>query len=53
MPTYTYRCEECEHRFIHFHKSLAKLDKVTCPICESEKVTKVWDDPGSIKLTIK
>lgn len=39
MPTYTYRCQECHHRF-EILLTYAEYDhaKVTCPVCNSENV---------------
>jgi putative FmdB family regulatory protein len=41
MPTYTYRCEKCHHRFEKF-LTYAEYDNanVKCPVCGSEHVNR-------------
>jgi|TARA_E500000331_G_C17055081_1_gene625706 putative FmdB family regulatory protein len=39
MPTYTYKCIECDHIFDEFHLMSETIDK--CVKCDSEHVTKV------------
>jgi len=43
MPTYDYRCENCDERFSKFYKTYAAYDSATtlCPNCESEAVSRV------------
>lgn len=37
MPLYGFTCENCQEEFEEL-VSVSKLDEVTCPECESEKV---------------
>ena len=39
MPTYTYKCIECDHIFDEFRLMSETIDK--CVKCDSEHVTKV------------
>lgn len=40
MPTYTYKCESCEHQFDAFQRmSDAKL--TDCPECEQKALVKI------------
>ena len=44
MPTYDYRCKECEHLFEEVHmmdNHLAPTQK-PCPKCGKKEVTKSW-----------
>lgn len=42
MPMYEYRCGDCSAKFEQFQKTLTSGEKVACPRCESEKVTKLF-----------
>jgi putative FmdB family regulatory protein len=33
MPTYVYRCRECDHQFEHFEKMSSKRRSRKCPVC--------------------
>ncbi len=37
MPTYDFRCQECDHKFTVM-VSISEKDQVKCPNCGSEKV---------------
>ena len=37
MPTYDFRCQECDHKFTVM-VSISEKDKVKCPNCGSGKV---------------
>ena len=40
MPTYTYKCKECEHQF-DIRQSMSD-DKLTeCPVCEKKTLGKI------------
>jgi len=43
MPTYDYRCEDCDSRFSKFFKTYAAYDAATpqCPNCESASISRV------------
>jgi putative FmdB family regulatory protein len=43
MPSYDYRCKDCQRRFSLFYKTYAEYDEAakTCPHCGSESVTRL------------
>ncbi|MFA7468626.1 MAG: zinc ribbon domain-containing protein [Desulfotomaculaceae bacterium] len=41
MPTYDYRCSDCENKFTVM-VSLSDKDKVTCPSCQSKKIEQLF-----------
>ncbi len=42
MPTYEYRCEECQMEFpLIMTISEHEQEKVTCPECKSDKVVQI------------
>lgn len=47
MPTYVFRCEECNNtfeRFISF-AHLANPPEILCPQCASQRIQRVWTAP--------
>jgi putative FmdB family regulatory protein len=41
MPTYSYKCNDCETKYDVFHKKIDMEIEVKCPICESEDSKKL------------
>jgi putative FmdB family regulatory protein len=41
MPTYVYKCSDCNNKFEVFHKSTNSAEEVKCPDCGSEKSEKM------------
>ncbi len=41
MPTYNYRCNECNTKYEIFHKVKENPDDVICPSCKSKSSTKL------------
>ncbi len=43
MPSYEFRCQECDNRFTLFYKSYGAYDEATpiCPNCDSEKLSRL------------
>lgn len=41
MPTYDFRCNQCQHRFSQF-VALKDKDRVTCPQCQSQDVSQLF-----------
>lgn len=39
---YEYKCGDCSAKFEQFQKSLTSSERVECPKCHSEKVTKLF-----------
>lgn len=47
MPTYVFRCDECQNvfeRFISF-ANLASPPEILCPQCASQRIQRVWTAP--------
>jgi putative FmdB family regulatory protein len=47
VPTYVFRCDECNNtfeRFISF-AHLANPPKILCPQCASQRIQRVWTAP--------
>jgi putative FmdB family regulatory protein len=45
VPTYEYRCLDCDHKFIEvLTVSEHEKHKAKCPKCKSEKVEQVFSD---------
>ena len=42
MPVFEYKCSSCNTKFEVLHKSSVNQDKVTCPDCNSKKITKLF-----------
>lgn len=45
MPTYDYKCTECEHCFELFKRSMGDPDPESCPECKG-KVRRAWSSPA-------
>ena len=45
MPTYDYKCKECEKVFEVFRRFSELDEEVKCPNCGSEKTEKVFSIP--------
>ena len=41
MPTYAYKCEECDTKFEYFHKTQENIEDVNCPTCNSTSLKKL------------
>lgn len=41
MPTYDFRCADCNHKFSVF-VTISERDKVICPECGSKKVEQLF-----------
>jgi putative FmdB family regulatory protein len=41
MPTYVYKCSDCETKYEIFHKSSEKSEDIKCPECGSKKSDKL------------
>lgn len=49
MPTYTYKCNECEHQFDIIQK--ISEDKLTdCPECEKKALEKIISAGGGVQF---
>ncbi|GMU87721.1 MAG: hypothetical protein AMXMBFR48_29620 [Ignavibacteriales bacterium] len=48
MPMYEYKCNECSAKFEQFQKSLASSQRIECPQCKSEKVTKLFSSFAAV-----
>lgn len=46
MPTYAYKCEECNTRYEVFHKVKEETDSIICPNCSSHAYRKVMSVTG-------
>ncbi len=47
MPTYVFRCDECNNvfeRFISFSQ-LANPPEIVCPQCAGQRIQRVWTAP--------
>lgn len=47
MPTYVFRCDECDNvfeRFISFSQ-LANPPEILCPQCTGRRIQRVWTAP--------
>ena len=49
MPTYSYRCKNCDHAF-DIHQAFSDDALKTCPSCGEERLRKVF---GSVGVTFK
>ena len=41
MPTYAYKCNDCDTKYEVFHKTKEIVSDVKCPTCESENSRKI------------
>ena len=41
MPVFEYKCSSCNVKFEVLHKSSVNQDEVSCPDCDSKKITKL------------
>jgi len=41
MPTYAYKCNDCETKYEVFHKTIQQEAQVECPSCHSENSKKL------------
>lgn len=41
MPTYSYKCNDCNTKYDVFHKTIKFETKVKCPSCESDNSQKL------------
>lgn len=46
MPIFEYECKDCAHKFEFLH--LSRNEKVNCPECNSERVTRLFSVFGYI-----
>jgi putative FmdB family regulatory protein len=42
MPVFEYKCSSCNTKFEVLHKSSVNQEEVSCPECESHKITKLF-----------
>lgn len=42
MPVFEYKCTLCNSKFEVLHKSSVKQEEVSCPECDSKKITKLF-----------
>ncbi len=42
MPIFEYKCSSCNTKFEVLHKSSINQDEVSCPDCDSKKITKLF-----------
>lgn len=49
MPTYTYKCDECEHQF-DIRQSMSDDKLTTCPECEKESLSKIITPGAGFQL---
>ena len=49
MPTYTYKCDKCDHQFDQIQKITADPLKA-CPSCKDEKLRKIITAGGNFSL---
>jgi putative FmdB family regulatory protein len=42
MPVFEYKCPSCNMKFEVLHKSSINQDEVSCPDCDSKKITKLF-----------
>ena len=42
MPIYEYTCQECDHQFEKFVRSMTTQAEIKCPHCGSTEVKKGW-----------
>jgi|TARA_B110000977_G_scaffold58461_1_gene79481 putative FmdB family regulatory protein len=49
MPTYTYKCDKCDHQFDQIQKITADPLKA-CPSCKDEKLRKIITSGGNFSL---
>ena len=42
MPVFEYKCSSCNSKFEVLHKSIVKQEEVSCPECDSQKITKLF-----------
>ncbi|MGL1932602.1 MAG: zinc ribbon domain-containing protein [Desulfotalea sp.] len=48
MPIHDYICKTCDHKFEHMSKNSA--EKVICPKCKSEDVSKQLSAPVTLSM---
>lgn len=41
MPIYEYKCSNCNTKFEILHRSITKVEDVSCPKCNSNEVKKM------------
>lgn len=46
MPTFNFRCNECNSKFEHFSKTVNIKEDVNCPSCNSSSTRKVMSAPN-------
>lgn len=49
MPTYTYKCSDCEHQF-DIRQKISDDKLTTCPECEKESLSKIITATGGFEL---
>ena len=49
MPTYTYKCNKCEHQF-DIRQSMSDDNLTTCPKCKEEELRKLINATGGFQL---
>jgi putative FmdB family regulatory protein len=42
MPVFEYKCSSCNSKFEVLHKSVVNQEEVSCPECDSQKITKLF-----------
>jgi putative FmdB family regulatory protein len=42
MPVFEYKCSSCNTKFEVLHKSSVNQEEVSCPDCDSKKITKLF-----------
>ncbi len=41
MPIYEYKCTDCNNHFEILHRSITKIEDVSCPKCNSANIKKL------------
>ena len=49
MPTYTYKCKECEHQF-DIRQSMSEAKLTDCPECKKVALEKIITGGGGFQL---
>ncbi len=54
MPTYTFRCPKCKHKFTDiFPMKQSDGENIVCPKCKTKGVKRVWEEAFSIGKSSK
>lgn len=47
MPIYEYTCQDCDHRFEKFVRSMSSKVEAVCPQCGGTRTRKGWSTFGT------